>query len=159
MAKTRIFIHGLEGSSNGTKAQFFKKRFPDMIIPDFAGPLPERMLKLNEVLSGKTGIQMVGSSFGGLMAYIFALENESRVERLILLAPAINLIHSTDYKARKIDTPTWIFHGIHDLVIPIEEVRAAAENCFKNLHFKTLEDDHLLQSNFHDLDWNMLLSD
>lgn len=159
MSKIRIFIHGLEGSSQGTKAQFFKKRFPEMIIPDFRGALNERMEKLNDVLKDKDEIQIIGSSFGGLMAYIFALENEFRVDRLILLAPAINMIHSTNYKPRKIKTPAWIFHGIHDLVIPIEEVKSTAKDCFTNLHFETLEDDHVLSKNFTKIDWNGLLKD
>ena len=46
-----------------------------MIVPDFSGPLLERMEKLNGILSGKTEIILVGSSYGGLMASIFTLEN------------------------------------------------------------------------------------
>ncbi|NNG06539.1 MAG: hypothetical protein HKM90_02305, partial [Desulfobacteraceae bacterium] len=47
----KIFIHGLESSNQGTKGVFFKKKFPDMIIPNFPGSLQERMEKLNEILS------------------------------------------------------------------------------------------------------------
>jgi len=88
----RIFIHGLESSNKGTKAVFFREKYPDMIIPTFTGNLPERMEKLNRLLSGRPDIRIVGSSFGGLMASLFAMENGSQVNRMILLAPAINMI-------------------------------------------------------------------
>ena len=84
----KIFIHGLESSNKGTKSVFFKERFPEMIIPHFTGDLQERMGNLDEILEDKSGIRLVGSSFGGLMAAIFAMENEPRVDKLILLAPA-----------------------------------------------------------------------
>ena len=32
MDVTRVFIHGLESSSRGTKGVFFRDRYPDMII-------------------------------------------------------------------------------------------------------------------------------
>ena len=58
------------------------------IIP---GDFTTRMHKLNDVLAGKTDLIIVGSSYGGLMAAQYAMENESRVKKLILLAPALNL--------------------------------------------------------------------
>ena len=93
----RIFIHGLESSNQGTKSVFFREKYPDMAIPYFTGSLDERMRSLRSVLFQKTGVILVGSSFGGLMATIFAMENEERVERMILLAPAINLVEFADY--------------------------------------------------------------
>ena len=45
----RIFIHGLESSNKGTKAVFFREKYPDMIIPTFTGNLPERMEKLPSI--------------------------------------------------------------------------------------------------------------
>ena len=68
----RIFIHGLESSNQGTKSIYFRERYPDMIIPHFTGDLKERLDKLGEILSGKSDIRLVGSSFGGLMASLFA---------------------------------------------------------------------------------------
>ncbi|MEE9612091.1 MAG: YqiA/YcfP family alpha/beta fold hydrolase, partial [Desulfatiglandales bacterium] len=101
----KIFIHGLESSNKGTKSVFFKQKFPDMIIPHFTGDLQERMGRLNEMLEGESGIRLVGSSFGGLMATIFAMENGPRVDKMILLAPAINLMESTHYHEKKISLP------------------------------------------------------
>ena len=87
----RIFLHGLESSSQGIKGRYFKDKFPGMLVPNFSGSLKERMEKLYDILSSESEITLVGSSYGGLMASIFTLENSSKVKRLVLLAPAINL--------------------------------------------------------------------
>ena len=154
----KIFIHGLESSNQGTKSVFFREKYPDMIIPNFPGDLQERTEKLSEILSGKSGIRIVGSSFGGLMASIFAMENEPRVDRLILLAPAINLIEFSDYREKKTAVPAWIYHGTHDEVIPLKAVEKIAKKAFQNLSFHTVEDDHFLHKTFKTIDWDMLLS-
>jgi len=153
-----IFIYGLESGNQGTKAKYFKKHFPDMLTPNFTGDIEERMDKLINLLSGKSGIRIVGSSFGGLMGSIFAMENESRVDRLVLLAPAINLMGFTKYQARKIDIPVHIYHGINDDVIPLEDVDEIALKCFKNLTFHKVEDDHMLHKIFKTIDWDCLLT-
>ena len=152
-----IFIHGLESGNQGKKALFFREKFPDMLIPNFTGDLGERMNKLKGVLSDKTGIRMVGSSFGGLMASIFAMENESRVDRLILLAPAINLIGFTEYVNRETEIPVYIYHGTNDDVIPLENVDKVARNCFRNLTFHKVQDDHMLHKTFKTINWDSLL--
>ena len=156
--KIKIFIHGLNSSNQGTKSIFFKQRFPDMIIPNFTGSLEKRMDKLNNILSDKSGIRIVGSSFGGLMASIFAMENERRVERLILLAPAINLMEFTGYHEKKLSLPVWIYHGRNDEVIPLKDVEKMGKNVFDKLSFHVVNDDHFLHRTFKTIDWNRLLS-
>ena len=153
----KMFIHGLESSNQGTKALFFKQRYPDMIIPNFRGSLPERMEKLRDLLSGKSGIRLVGSSFGGLMATLFAMENASRVDRIILLAPAIHLMSFADQEGEKISRPVWVFHGEKDEVIPFHEVEAVARKNFHNLSFHKVDDDHFLHKTFKTIDWDGLL--
>jgi pimeloyl-ACP methyl ester carboxylesterase len=153
----KIFIHGWESSNQGTKSIFFRERYPDMIIPNFTGNLQQRMEKLDEILSEKTGLRLVGSSFGGLMAAIFAMENESRVERLILLAPAIHSMEFAPYHERKISVPVWIFHGSGDAVIPLTDVERVAKNVFLDLSFNTMDDDHSLHKTFKTIDWQRLL--
>ena len=154
----RIFIHGLESSSQGTKGVFFKEKFPDMIIPNFPGSLQERMEKLHGILAGKSGIRMVGSSFGGLMAAIFAAEHEDRVDKLILLAPALNLMEFSDYHEKKIAVPVWVYHGRNDEVIPLEAVEGIAKKIFPNLTLHAMDDDHYLHKSFMAIDWKTLLS-
>ena len=155
----RIFIHGLESSNMGTKSVFFKEKFPDMIIPNFSGELEKRMEKLNGLLENKNRIRLVGSSFGGLMASIFAMENEAKADRLILLAPALNLMEFTACNQNKISVPVSIFHGNKDEIIPLGGVQKVAQEVFSNLDFNVVDDDHFLHNTFKTLAWERLLGD
>ena len=153
----KIFIHGLESSNQGTKSIFFRERYPDMVIPNFTGGLQERMEKLHGILTDRSEIRLVGSSFGGLMASIFSMENEPMVARLILLAPAINMMGFADYVGKKISVPVHIYHGKDDEVIPLRVVEQVAKNTFVNLSFNSMDDDHSLHKTFKSIDWDMLL--
>lgn len=153
----RIFIHGLESGNQGTKSIFFRKKYPDMIIPNFTGDLPKRMKELKGVLAKKSGITLVGSSFGGLMAALFALENEPRVKKMVLLAPAINFTEFAGHTGEKISIPVWVYHGIGDQVIPLKEVKTVAKKKFQHLSFHAVEDDHVLHKTFKSIDWEKLL--
>ncbi len=154
----RLFIHGLESNNQGTKAVYFRKNFPGMLTPNFPGPLEERMAKLQAILSGQNDLLLVGSSFGGLMASIFAMDHEARVRRLILLAPAINLMEFTPYREKKLSMPVHLYHGRQDEVIPIEEVRKVARQVFSDLTFHAVDDDHYLHKTFETIEWGALLS-
>ena len=154
----RLFIHGLESNNQGTKAVYFRKNFPGMLTPNFPGPLEERMAKLQAILSGQNDLLLVGSSFGGLMASIFAMDHEARVRRLILLAPAINLMEFTPYREKKLSMLVHLYHGRQDEVIPIEEVRKVARQVFSDLTFHAVDDDHYLHKTFETIEWGALLS-
>ena len=154
----RIFIHGLESSNKGTKAVFFREKYPHMIIPTFTGNLLERMVKLNRILSNKSDIRIVGSSFGGLMAALFAMENGSQVKRMILLAPAINMIGLAPQKQEKISVPVCIYHGRDDEVISLTDISPVAKEIFTDFSFNIVDDDHFLHKTFKTLDWDVLLA-
>jgi pimeloyl-ACP methyl ester carboxylesterase len=153
-----IFLHGLESSSRGAKATFLRDLFPDMLIPDFVGSLSERMAVLHSVLAGQKNIQLVGSSFGGLMATIFAMENRDIVDRLVLLAPALNFPEISSYTLKRIDMETWMIIGRDDTVTPAEKVVPLARKIFANLHYNEVADDHMLARTFRTLDWKTMLS-
>ncbi len=158
MKPTRVFIHGLESTSRGTKGVFFRERYPDMIIEDYFGSFSQRMEKLEGLLAGEDHLILVGSSYGGLMAAVYACRHEERVKKLILLAPAL---HSELYQPclkKKLSMPVTIFHGRQDDVVPLEKVRAIAERLFMNLKFNAVEDDHFLHDTFATLEWDKLLS-
>lgn len=154
-----IFIHGQESSSKGTKGLFFHEHFPEMIIPDFTGDVEERMSKLNEILSGKTGIIMIGSSLGGLMAGLYAFQNTPRIKKLILLAPALNLPEFEPYLCQSLSLPVYVFHGKNDDLIPAERIQEIAKAVFSNLRFTLLDDDHRLSNKFTSIDWHDLITD
>ena len=157
MKPTRVFIHGLESTSHGTKGVFFRERYPDMIIEDYVGAFAERMGKLEGLLAGKDDLILVGSSFGGLMAAVYACLREERIKKLILLAPALHLEPYQPYRKKKLYMPIVIFHGRQDKVVPMAKVRAIAEQLFMNHKFNVVEDDHFLHSTFATLEWDTLL--
>ncbi len=145
---TKIFLHGLESSSKGTKALFFKERYPEMIVPDFKGDLDERMARLTTILSNKKNFLLIGSSFGGLMGALFALKHPERVRKLVLLAPALCFREYKLPDSEAIDVPVIIYHGNKDDVIPLDPVREIARKVFSNLIFHVVDDDHLLHKTF-----------
>ena len=153
-----IFLHGLEGSSQGVKATMLRSLFPGILTPDFSGLLEERMRKLNGILGAETGWTLIGSSFGGLMAAIFAHQHPDQVNKLILLAPAITLPDFKGTPQQPVRVPTTIVHGTRDELLPIEGVRKIAEKIFLNLSFVTVDDDHGLYQTAQNLDWFALLA-
>lgn len=154
---TRAFIHGLDSNSRGTKGSFFLERYPGMILEDYTGSLEERMRKLEEDLAGKSDLIIVGSSYGGLMAALFACGNESRVRRLILLAPALEHGDFSVFVGRPLQIPVILYHGQFDTVVLHEPTHGIAARLFDNLDHHLVEDEHSLYQTFLSLDWDRLL--
>ncbi|KPK26964.1 MAG: hypothetical protein AMJ61_07170 [Desulfobacterales bacterium SG8_35_2] len=154
-----IFLHGLESSSRGAKASFLRGLYPDMVIPDFKGSLAERMASLRGILAGQQDIILIGSSFGGLMATIFAMDNKDAVARIVLLAPALNFSEFSRYTIQQINAPTWMIIGREDSVTPAEKVVPVARRIFTDLRYDEVDDDHLLARTFRKLDWKTMLSE
>ncbi|MDI9569190.1 MAG: alpha/beta fold hydrolase [Pseudomonadota bacterium] len=159
MAATRVFIHGLESTSQGTKGVYFRASCPGMIVEDYIGSLADRMAKLETMLADKEDLILVGSSFGGLMAAIYACRHPGRIRRLILLAPAINLEEFRPYAGHALTMPVHLYHGLQDDVVPPREVRPVAEAVFVDLRYHLVEDDHSLHKTFPTLPWEELLRD
>ncbi len=151
-----IFIHGLESSSQGYKANLLREIFPDIFAPDFQGPLAERMAHLETIMLPDSPWVMVGSSFGGLMAALYASRHPRRVRKLILLAPALIW---PQFRAvpEPIATPTHIYHGSRDDVIPVDVVCRLAEEKFSRLDLRVVDDDHRLHQTVCQIDWLLLI--
>jgi pimeloyl-ACP methyl ester carboxylesterase len=142
MSLWRVFVHGLESSSRGTKGVFFKQRYPDMI---------------NALLADNTSLIIVGSSFGGLMAAMYACDDPGRVKKLVLLAPALSFPEFEPYSQHRVDIPVTIYHGKKDEIIPVAHVHQVARAVFRNLAFNTVDDDHALRKTFKSMNWDNLL--
>ena len=158
MADQLVFIHGLESTSQGAKGQFFKQFFPQMIIEDYTGDFDTRMSKLNGLLAGSDDLILVGSSYGGLMAAQYAIENEDRVKKMILLAPAINLPEFNHPSHTTLKMPVIIYHGTSDDVVDPYKVKTIARKYFSNLEHNLVDDDHSLHKTFPLIDWKKLLA-
>jgi hypothetical protein len=96
-----LYLHGFASSPQSSKATFFSKRLaehgiqtivPDLNAPDFSTLTVSRMLQqVRGVLeSSADPFAIVGSSLGGFVAVQAALEYTARVDRLVLLAPALD---------------------------------------------------------------------
>lgn len=153
-----IFIHGLEGTSQGEKARLLRGIFPEILTPDFTGQLEMRMESLHNILGDERGWRMIGSSFGGLMAAIFACERPEQVEQLILLAPALLWPDFAASPPAPVDVPAIIYHGTQDRIIPLQPTRELAGKIFRNLDFRTVDDDHGLYKTVHTIDWKALIA-
>ena len=159
MTRNIIFLHGLESSSQAYKASVMRKSFPQLIVPDFIGPLQARMETLYPILGDKKGWTIVGSSFGGLMGAIFTCDHPDQIRKLVLLAPALMLPEFASYLDREpVTVPTAIIHGTQDDVVPLEEVREIAQKVFTNLTYHIVDDGHRLHTATDTLDWKTILA-
>jgi len=94
------YLHGFASSPQSTKAGFFADRLrssgvamicPDFNQPDFRTLTLTRMLdQLGAALGRENGAStLMGSSLGGTLAILAAQRFAARVDRLVLLAPAV----------------------------------------------------------------------
>jgi len=154
-----MYIHGSESDSHSGKARQFREWFPGMVTPDFKGSFDERMSQLRNILSDKTNWTLIGSSYGGLMATVFALDHETQLRKLILLAPALTLEPLAFLpKPSLISIPTVLIHGTLDTVVPFEPVRLIAEQLFTDLTIHIVQDDHRLHKTANEMDWKSILA-
>ncbi len=156
-APTRMFMHGLEGSSQGTKSRYLRQLFPDIITPDFRGPLEARMAQLEALLDSTSNLILIGSSLGGLMAAIYTCQHPTRMQQLILLAPALANDAFMPFRDCRIEVPTRVYHGTQDDVVPLEPVRAVAQRVFTQLTFEDVVDDHFLSKTLTAIPWTQLI--
>jgi pimeloyl-ACP methyl ester carboxylesterase len=101
VAAVIFYLHGFASSPGSTKIRYFSERLrehgvtlvcPDFNEPDFKTLTMTRMLdQLERQLppAGGPPVALIGSSLGGTLAILAAARAPSRVERLVLLAPAV----------------------------------------------------------------------
>ena len=159
MTGNMIFLHGLESSGQAYKASVIRKSYPDLIAPDFTGPIEARMEALYPILGEERDWTIIGSSFGGLMGAIFTCERPDQVRKLVMLAPALMLPEFASFLDREpVSVPTTIIHGTQDDVVLLEPVREIAQKVFTNLNYRIVDDNHRLHIATDTLDWKTILT-
>jgi len=99
-ARQVFYLHGFASSPNSTKVGYFRERFrehgialrcPDLNEPEFATLTLTRMLDQlgAEVAMAHGAVTLIGSSLGGTLAVLAAAKYPGRVDRVVLLAPAV----------------------------------------------------------------------
>lgn len=97
-----FYLHGFASSAKSSKAAFFASRFsshgidlqiPDFNEPDFSTLTVSRMIgQVSDRIAERSGdrVVLIGSSLGGFVAINTALRCPARIDRLVLLAPAVD---------------------------------------------------------------------
>ena len=104
-----IYLHGFASSPQSSKRTFLAAKFreqgieldaPDFNHPSFSTLTISRMLRqvADVVESSDDSATLIGSSLGGFVAVQTALAMPQRIERLVLLAPAL------DFNANRLRT-------------------------------------------------------
>jgi pimeloyl-ACP methyl ester carboxylesterase len=95
------YLHGFASGAGSTKARYFGERLADLghrlVCPDFNAPA-FRTLTMTRMLdqldrelarSGPAPATLIGSSLGGTLAVLAAERFGGRVDRVVLMAPAV----------------------------------------------------------------------
>lgn len=155
---SKIFIHGLLSSGQGFKGEFLRQRFPEILTPDFTGTLEERMAQLNVIMEAASPWIVVGSSLGGLMATMVAAAQPERIARMVLLAPALIWPDFLSHLPPSIATPTVIYHGRADTIIPLARCKTIYAQVFEQAELHEVDDDHMLHATMPLIPWDELLA-
>lgn len=137
------FVHGLESSPRGTKAQLLARHFtartPTMDTTDFAGCVARQA----DVLRWFRPHVLVGSSFGGAVVVELLRNGLWRGATLLLAQAALRM----DPRARlPPDVRVWLVHGTADEVIDPDDSRhLAATGSPELVRLIEVVDDHRLQ--------------
>src|SRR5260370_42470239 len=92
-----IYLHGFASSPSSQKARYFRERFEDagiqLAVPDLADGDFERLtitgqLRVIERVASGEAVSLLGSSFGGYLAALYAVRHPEQVHQLVLMAPA-----------------------------------------------------------------------
>ncbi len=147
MMKTRlVFLHGLESGPHGSKYQALLEIDPEVIAPDCSGldRIQDRLGVIEACLEGVEQMVLVGSSFGGLAALLFAQRpgNRDRIAGCLLCAPAISL--AAPGEIAWVPRNTIVLQGSQDDLVPWQESEAFCSE--HQLEFILVDDDHRLSN-------------
>lgn len=149
MTKTRVqFIHGLEGSPQGTKARLLAEHFdcltPAMDTSDF-----EDCVKVQAQAIGRFQPDvLVGSSFGGAVA-VELIRRGLWSGRTLLLAQAALKRNPTVCLPEHVTV--WLVHGTQDTIVdPEESRRLARTGSPERVRLIEVDDDHPLHASVGD---------
>jgi predicted esterase len=155
VASPRVqFIHGLEGSPQGSKARLLAQHFetctPAMDTRDFEAALAVQA----EALRAFRPDVLVGSSFGAALAVEMLCRGLWRGPTLLLAQAAVRML---DAPRLPEGVAVWLVHGTRDELIDIEESRALARSGTPGLvRLFEVDDDHPLRACVADgrlIDW------
>jgi pimeloyl-ACP methyl ester carboxylesterase len=134
-----LFCHGLESGPHGSKYRALVAAGYDVIAPDCRGmmDLAQRVAIVAPILVAEKPL-VVGSSFGGIVAILAALETRVKLPGMVLCAPALERAN-VPLETLVVPNPVTIIHGRNDTVIPIELVEVEDDHFLANCDEEILE--------------------
>lgn len=140
-----VFLHGLESGPHGGKFQALQQLDPGVIAPDFEGvyDLTARIAIAERELASYDRLVLVGSSFGGLLAALYADRYPDRVAACVLCAPALMDDRWPEVAAiAHVPAFTVLLHARQDDIVDIAWSRSFAAR--HGLRLVEVDDDHRL---------------
>ena len=139
-----VFLHGLETGPHGSKYHALRAVYPALQAPDChgIGHAPARLAIVEKALDGQRDLVLVGSSFGGLVAVLFADRHPDRVRAYVLCAPALDA-HRTASVTR-VPPHAVILHGTRDATVQIDWSRDFSRRF--GIPLVEVDDDHRLEA-------------
>ncbi len=135
--KRVLYLHGFASSPGSSKAAFFANKLagrdipfeaPDLNAPDFSTLTITRMLQqVGRVIEAGGGpVAIIGSSLGGFVAVHAALRYPALVDRVVLLAPALEVDGNRLSELGDRGLPAWqssdrldVFHYAYGRTMPV----------------------------------------
>lgn len=132
-----IYLHGFASGAASSKATYLGRRLrehgielqtPDLNLPDFSTLTITRMLEQTRALleASAEPQTLIGSSLGGFVAVNAAVQNPGRVNRLVLLAPALDFGGNRMRQLGSVGLEQWkasgrlpVFHYGYGRVMPV----------------------------------------
>jgi predicted esterase len=142
------FIHGLESSPQGVKAQLLARHFtartPAMDTRDFAGSVAVQAAALREF----DPHVLVGSSYGGAIAVDLLQRGDWRGPTLLLAQAALRRGQPAQLPP---GVTVWLVHGTRDAIIDPEDSRVLARTgSSEHVRLIEVDDDHALHTTVED---------
>lgn len=133
-----FYLHGFASSARSSKAAFFMQKLrerghalhiPDFNEPEFSTLTITRMVdQVTNAIDAlpQDRVALIGSSLGGFVAVQTALRRSGQVDRLVLLAPALDFARNRMHDLGDRGVDEWertdrldVFHHGYNRVIPV----------------------------------------
>lgn len=139
-----LFIHGLEGSPQGAKAQCLRRHFDVIAEGMDTGDFSACVAQQARAVAEHAPHVVVGSSFGGAVAAALLSQGAWRGPT-VLLAPALG--HFGVPLTLPEGVPVLIIHGTRDAIVPLDESRSLSRSGTPGaVRLCEVDDEHRLVS-------------
>lgn len=137
------FLHGLESGPRGSKFLAIRDEYPEVKTIDFQGIQDpnDRYMKVLMEIHEDEEIILVGSSMGGLVAYMLEQSGQRNIQGMVLCAPAL-LRYTGEFLS--VSCPTVVIHGTEDELLDFAQTKELSTEKL-GAEFVEVKDNHRLK--------------